>query len=308
MTFPAAEAQRRPTAFLAETLRSGVVPFALAVPLLTATCWASEHRPLGRVTLGIYLAVAVLLVVCEQRVPFDRRWGRAIRANRTDLVYVIVASAMDKAMFVVCVTGVAAIGALLSDRIGIAMWPTGWPIGFQIALALVVADAGAYLRHRLSHWSDVLWRFHRVHHSMPGLYWIRSGYTHPVEQLCILTAIMLPISLLGAPEPVVAVVAFAFGVSGLLQHANVDARSSMLNWVFATPEVHRTHHGADDGSRSNFSAFFVVMDLLFGTYRRPVRSTNGLRVGLVDEPSFPTDFLSHLTIPFRRHTTATKRT
>src|SRR5262249_16812319 len=154
----------------------------------------------------------------------------------------------------------------------------GWSFGVQVVLALLVADVATYLRHRLVHRSDLLWRFHRIHHSMTGLYWIRSAYTHPLEQLFILAAIMLPISLLGAGEQVVAVVRFVFGLSGLLQHANVDARSSVLNYVFATPEVHRVHHGADDGSHANFSAFFVLMDLLAGTYRAP--SAEPRRVGL----------------------------
>ena len=70
-----------------------------------------------------------------------------------------------------------------------------------------IADAAAYFRHRLFHTSSVLWRFHRIHHSMTELYWIRSAYTHPLEQLCILMAIMLPIALLGAGDDVVAVVA-----------------------------------------------------------------------------------------------------
>jgi sterol desaturase/sphingolipid hydroxylase (fatty acid hydroxylase superfamily) len=139
---------------------------------------------------------------------------------------------------------------------------------------------------------------------MTGLYCIRSAYTHPVEQLLILCAIMLPISLLGAGDQVVAVVAFVFGLSGLVQHANVDARSSVLNYVFATPEVHRLHHRADDGSHANFSAFFVVMDHLFGTYRRPARGETSLVVGLPDESGFPTDFWSQLTMPFRRQSVA----
>jgi ornithine lipid hydroxylase len=96
------------------------------------------------------------------------------------------------------------------------------------------------------------------------------------------------------------VVAFVFGLSGLVQHANVDARSSVLNYVFATPEVHRVHHRVDDGSHSNFSAFFVLMDHVFGTYRAVDASEAPVRVGLRDEPEFPKDFWSHLTIPFRR--------
>ena len=140
----------------------------------------------------------------------------------------------------------------------------------QVVVALLIADTATYFRHRLFHKSSVLWRFHRIHHSMTELYWIRSAYTHPLEQLCILMAIMLPIALLGAGDDVVAAVAFLFGLSGLLQHANVDSRSSVLNYVFATPEVHRVHHRADEqGNHSNFSAFFVLMDILLGTYYRP---------------------------------------
>jgi sterol desaturase/sphingolipid hydroxylase (fatty acid hydroxylase superfamily) len=116
----------------------------------------------------------------------------------------------------------------------------------------------------------------------------------------ILTAIMLPISLLGAPDEVVATVAFLFGLSGLLQHANVDTRSSVLNYVFATPEVHRVHHRADAGSHSNFSAFFVFMDVLLGTYDTPARSAARVRVGLDGATAFPKDFLSQLAMPFRQ--------
>jgi sterol desaturase/sphingolipid hydroxylase (fatty acid hydroxylase superfamily) len=211
---------------------------------------------------------------------------------------------MDKATFVVCVTTIASVGSAAAGYFQIDLWPNGWSFGIQVAAALLVADAATYLRHRLSHKSDLLWRFHRVHHSMTELYWIRSAYTHPVEQLLILCAIMLPISLLGAGDQVVAVVAFVFGLSGLVQHANVDARSSVLNYVFATPEVHRVHHRADDGSHSNFSAFFVLMDHLFGTYRAVEPWGTSVRVGLPDEPEFPKDFWSHLTIPFRRDAVA----
>jgi sterol desaturase/sphingolipid hydroxylase (fatty acid hydroxylase superfamily) len=92
-----------------------------------------------------------------------------------------------------------------------------------------------------------------------------------------------------------------YGLSGLLQHANIDARSSVLNRVFATPEVHRIHHEASEkGNRSNFSAFFVFMDILFGTYCRPERYEAPRRVGLEGVTAFPGDFLTHLVLPFKR--------
>jgi len=237
---------------LQEVLRRSVMMAVVAVPLLAASWRVSGGRPLGLFSFEIYLAVAGLLVLCEHWLPFDPRWRSALRGSKTDFAYVIVASVMDKATFVVCVTTIASVGRAAAGYFQIDLWPNGWSFGIQVAAALLVADAATYLRHRLSHKSDLLWRFHRVHHSMTELYWIRSAYTHPVEQLLILCAIMLPISLLGAGDQVVAVVAFVFGLSGLVQHANVDARSSVLNYVFATPEVHRVHHRADDGSHSNF--------------------------------------------------------
>jgi sterol desaturase/sphingolipid hydroxylase (fatty acid hydroxylase superfamily) len=284
-----------------DVLGRSVVLLALAVPLLVV-CAAGGGRPLGTLTLGIYVAVAALLVVCEHWIAYDGAWGSALQGTRTDVTYVVLATLMDKATFFVAVTAIAAVGQRLAERIGLGLWPSGWSFPLQVAAALVVADAATYLRHRLAHASSILWRFHRIHHSMTELYWIRSAYTHPLEQLTILAAIMLPIALLGAGEHVVAVVAFVFGLSGLVQHANVDARSSVLNRVFATPEVHRMHHSADEGCHTNFSAFFVWMDLLFGTYDRPTRSATRVRVGLGDAGSFPKDFLSHLAVPFRRET------
>jgi len=278
----------------------------VAVPLLAASWRVSGGHPLGRLAFEIYLAVAGLLVLCEHWLPFDPRWRSAIHGSKTDFVYVIVASMMDKAIFVVCVTTIASVGSAAAGYLHVDLWPNSWSFGWQLAAALLVADAATYLRHRLSHESDLLWRFHRVHHSMTELYWIRSAYTHPFEQLLILCAIMLPISLLGAGDQVVAVVAFVFGLIGLVQHANVDARSSVLNYVFATPEVHRVHHRADDGSHANFSAFFVLMDHLFGTYRPVEPSPTPVGVGLPDEPEFPKDFWSQLTIPFRRGSVAVR--
>jgi ornithine lipid hydroxylase len=286
---------------LREAIRRSVVLVVIGGALLAA-CWrVSAQRPLGELTLGIYIAVAGLLMLCEHGLAFNHGWGSALRGSKTDFLYVIIATAMDKASFVVCVTAVAAIGRALAEFFPISLWPSSGSVGFQVVVALLVADTATYFRHRLFHKSSLLWRFHRIHHSMTELYWIRSAYTHPLEQLCIMMAIMLPIALLGAGDEVVAIVAFLFGLSGLLQHANIDTRSSVLNYIFATPEVHRVHHCTDERrSLSNFSAFFVVMDLLFGTYYRPARAEAPLRVGLEGVPVFPSDFLSHLAMPFRR--------
>jgi len=265
-------------------------------------CWyASRDLPTGILTLGIYVSVAALLIASEYAINFDGDWGMAIGGNLTDFLYVGVGSITEKVTFVLCVTTVASLGRALASAFEIDLWPGQWPFGFQLVLALMIADVATYFRHRLYHRYDVLWRFHQIHHSVTGLYWIRSAYTHPLEQFAIMLAIMLPISFLGAGDGVILMVVFAFGLSGLIQHANVDARSSILNCIFATSEVHRFHHGANArGNASNFSAFFVFMDLLFGTFCRPERHEAPRTVGLEGVKSFPGNFRRHLILPFQR--------
>ena len=65
---------------------------------------------------------------------------------------------------------------------------------------------------------------------------------HPLHLLLEAAGGMLPLLLLGIPEPLMAVLAFAVAVQLLLQHANVDMRMGPLRHVFAWAPVHRFHH------------------------------------------------------------------
>jgi len=290
----------KPGGFLRETVQRSIVLAVIVAPLLAVSWLASEQRPIGGLSLGIYVAVAGLLIACEYALGFNRQWGMAITGRMTDFLYVGAATLVEKIAFVFCATVAASLGRDLAAILGVSLWPAHWSFGIQLVAALLIADLATYFRHRLFHRSSLLWRFHRIHHSMTGLYWIRSAYTHPVEQCFIMLAIMLPIAFLGAGNEILAVVVFVYALSGLLQHANIDTHSSVLNYVFATPEVHRVHHAATaEGNRSNFSAFFVCMDLLFGTYCPPARYRAPLRVGLEGVTAFPGGFLTHLAMPFR---------
>lgn len=283
------------------SLAQRTLMLALVVLPVAIVCWAaSTDRPLGWLTLGLQVATVAALVLCEFVLSFERRWGSTVKGGLSDFIYAGAAAGVEKLTFIICLAAAAVLGRLLSVELGIGLWPSDWWLPFQVVLGLVIADAGAYFRHRLFHVVPALWRFHRIHHSMTGLYWIRSAYTHPLEQLAIMMAIMFPISLMGAGNTVLVIVAFAFGLSGLIQHANVDARSGWLNHVFATPEVHRFHHGANEISNAaNFSAFFVFMDKLFGSFHDPDRYTAPRVVGLAGVKRFPRSFFRHLSMPFR---------
>ncbi len=141
----------------------------LVCPLLAASWQVSENLPLGKLTLGIYVAVAGLLILCEYALAFRDDWGTTIRGTKTDFLYVILGAALEKASFLACVTVVASIGWHLSSYLQIELWPRSWAFGFQVVAALLIADMGTYFRHRLFHKSSMLWRFHQIHHSPTGL-------------------------------------------------------------------------------------------------------------------------------------------
>jgi sterol desaturase/sphingolipid hydroxylase (fatty acid hydroxylase superfamily) len=284
---------------LRDALARSLVVLVVICPTIAVSWQVSRGLEIGTLSLGIYVAVALLLIASEWLLAFDDHWGSLFRGRLTDFLYAGAASAVERLTFVACVTAVAAAGGWLAGAVGVQLWPGHWAFGFQLAAAMLIADAGMYFRHRLFHRSARLWRFHQIHHSPTGLWWIRSAYTHPLEQLCIMLAMMFPIAFLGAGEVLIAVVAFVYGLSGLLQHANVDARSSFLSFVFATPEIHRIHHRADEiGNSHNYSAFFVLMDHLFGTFCRPDPAGTHMDVGLEGVTDFPGNFLTHMTLPF----------
>ena len=61
-----------------------------------------------------------------------------------------------------------------------------------------------------------------------------------------------------------------------------------------------TGYTNEKGNRSNFSAFFVFMDIVFGTYCRPERHPPPHHVGLEGVKTFPGNFFTHLVLPFQR--------
>ena len=62
-----------------------------------------------------------------------------------------------------------------------------------------------------------------------------------------------------------------FATWGFVNHANVRLRLGPLTPLISGPQWHRIHHGRDpEYHDANFAAFFPVIDLVFGTYRRPV--------------------------------------
>ena len=193
-----------------------------------------------------YLAPLVpaflIVIVFEQVFPHQKRWAASHDDVGTDAAWALTVFATIEAVRPLCLFLAIPVGAFLAERFGMALWPAGWPLLGQLALALVVVEFFQYWVHRLEHEWDPLWRFHATHHSAPRLYWLNASRFHPVDMALNTAGQFLPLMVLGAPAAVFALWALFSSLHGILQHANIQMRLGPLNWLFSMAELHRWHH------------------------------------------------------------------
>lgn len=129
---------------------------------------------------GIVFQVAVLAIIF---IPLERLCAlhprRVLRQGwRTDLVHYLVNGAALKVGLVVSavvVGGALRVFVPAPLRNGIGASP-GW---VQITAGLAIAMVGGYAAHRAAHEVPLLWRFHRVHHSVREMDWLAANHLHP---------------------------------------------------------------------------------------------------------------------------------
>ncbi len=90
------------------------------------------------------------------------------------------------------------------------------------------------------------------------------------------------------------------GITGLLNHSNVDFECGFFDRFLNSPGHHRAHHSVGlPGSRSNYGSFFNFADRLFGTRYLPGDPRSVDRIGLDATYRMPHTFLGQLAAPFR---------
>ena len=150
------------------------------------------------------------------------------------------------------------------------------PLWLRIVAGLLIGDLGAYWAHRVTHRSNFLWRFHKVHHAPEHIDWLVNTRAHPVDiaftRLCGLVPIYA-LSLASPATPEGSLVPFIVSYAGVVWaffiHANVRWRLGPLEWIVASPAFHHWHHTNDEHRDHNYAAMFPIYDRLFGTHHLP---------------------------------------
>jgi lathosterol oxidase len=171
-----------------------------------------------------------------------------------------------------------------------------WPARFGIAI--VVYDFVAFAVHVGLHRSEVLWSFHKVHHSSLQLDWLATTRAHMFENLVRQVAAQAPLFALGMPASTVALTLVVYAAFALYGHSNLRVGPRWLETVFVTPRLHRLHH-MPATSQNNFATILTVWDRLFGRFVS--RDATPLeRVGVPGEiNAYPQRFVAAFCQPMR---------
>ena len=143
------------------------------------------------------------------------------------------------------------------------------PEPYLLFVGIALFDLAGYWTHRWYHEVPQLWRFHAVHHSPEHMDWVSGFRAHPFDGTLIAPAFFFLLAAGFSPE-FSGLIALVQIVLGLFLHANVRLKLRPLQRLVITPEFHHWHHASEeDALWSNYSTFFPIWDMIFGTYYMP---------------------------------------
>jgi sterol desaturase/sphingolipid hydroxylase (fatty acid hydroxylase superfamily) len=233
-----------------------------------------------------------------------------------DYKFVAFDQSVRMLLFVPLMSGISYfVYVLLSDSLGVSSLQVSpalaiWVLPFY---ALVLADLGYYVAHRLMHRLPFLWPFHEVHHSAEVLTPVTVFRVHPVEELVtscvqstlnalsaaiftsVTTVSVHPLSLFGLNFITFCVFLFGFQ----LRHSHVWlSYGPILSRIFISPAQHQIHHSeAEKHWNKNFGFMFAFWDLMFGTIYVP-KEREEIKFGCGTEPEVYGSMRNLYLVPF----------
>ena len=218
--------------------------------------------------LGV-LTTAALFVPLEGAFPLRRGQSSFRRGWLTDTQYFFASHVLAQVMSVAVLAPAVALGAVLAMPSAQALVQS-LPVVVQFALAVLVADLAQYGVHRAFHAVPVLWRFHKVHHSIEVMDWLAGSRLHLVDVIATRGLVLLPLVVLGFETSAVYAYLALVSFHAVFIHANFAPRWGWLERWVAMPRFHHWHHGVEPEARYvNFAVHLPIIDRWFGTYHMP---------------------------------------
>lgn len=249
-------------------------------------------RALGFLGLSALAMTGLELAAPARRTSRPRWWGG--RGASTDACHAVLGPLWLHPL-AVALYALLARGSAALEPPGVAAVIERVPWGLRVVAAVVLADAGAYVAHRLAHRVPWLWTFHAVHHASEEVDWLASFRMHPMDSLLHVAAASAPFFALRVPAAAVPWLLLALRLHAVFVHANLRAVPRWLAPWIAGPSFHRAHHEVDGDAR-NFATLFPLFDRCFGTWADPPDDPSLARYGTTHPVS--ESYLGQLAGPF----------
>jgi len=245
----------------------------------------------GTLVLFIVFAAGLVIFHSLERIwPVMRGYPKGFvrRAYWADLVATVVngpgLTGLEKIAFFWLVTRVPTWANVMD----------GWGWWAQFAAFFLVNDFARYWIHRWYHDFNVLWRIHRVHHTIVEMDALSVFRLHVLEAIVKNGLLFLPFRLLGVADSVIVAYSAIDIFKGFWHHANLRSYIGPLNYIFNSPELHWWHHATEQrGQRSNYGSMLSVWDWLFGTAYWP-RGQWPAAIGVDGLEQFPDSYIGQL--------------
>ena len=179
--------------------------------------------------------------------------------------------------------------------------PSGWPMWLQLLVFFIVLDFVQWFTHTLLHKFPLLWRFHKVHHSVKEMGFAAHLRYHWMENVLYKPLKTFGIMILGGFEPEQAyIVHFIAILIGHFNHSNIKITWGPLKYIINNPVMHLYHHAyvLPEGKYGvNFGISLSVWDYLFKTNYIP-EDSGKITLGFEGDENFPKDFIGQNTYGF----------
>jgi sterol desaturase/sphingolipid hydroxylase (fatty acid hydroxylase superfamily) len=253
---------------------------------------ASRAGPIGLGLVGT--AVIFVLIIVERLRP--RSAAESVHDDPQlahDLGHAILAQGGALAADALALT----VGTFAAARLGLGLWPSGWPLAVQAVLAVVLADGLEYWRHRLLHRVGWLWPVHALHHHPDRLHALKGPRNTVLDMGMRSLVVYAPLAAVGVPAALLLWYPLVTVVLGPIAHSNIAFRfPAFVHRVLVTPPAHRLHHARDvELSNGNFAVVTPLWDLVFGTFHDP-DGRPAPAVG-IEHDRIPDDFVGQALSP-----------
>lgn len=177
----------------------------------------------------------------------------------------------------------------------------------QLLIFFVVTDFVQWLTHILLHRIPVLWRFHKVHHSVIQMGFAAHLRYHWMENVIYTPMKYIAVMLIGGFTPEQAFIVYYFAIAiGHLNHANLNLSYGPLKYILNNPRMHIWHHAkdlpGDHRHGANFGISLSIWDYIFRTSYVPTDGRD-IALGFEEIEKFPRRFFALNVYGFRKEKT-----